>query len=177
MLGGISGMKDIGAALTLSAHSAGDKDGAAETVLTGGDFDRLPAGGGDASAQQFESMVAVISAHGSLTAAATLSLSLVIQHADLNAAGTGPGAYANAPAASQPTAAAVINGGAGGAYNSALRYDLRLTELKRFIRINTTPDFSINNVSETAKLAVVIVAGGAHNVVTRSVDYTPTYDA
>jgi hypothetical protein len=175
MLGGIASMKDMGAALSIESHSAGLKTGAAETVLAGGDFDRLPAGGGDASAQQFESVVVLLSVSGNLSAGESLSLAIDVDDAPLAASGSGPGTYAAAPAGSQPTAAAIIDGGAGGAYKACLRYDLRVTELDRFLRFNVTPDFSLNNISETATIQVAIIAGGAHNMVTRSVDYTPSY--
>lgn len=177
MLGGIANLKEIGAALTLAAHSAGLKTGVDMTLLAGGDFDRLPDGGGDASPQQFESLVFEIAVFGDLSAGEDLSLTIDVEHADLNAAGTGPGTYAAAPTLSQPADPAIIDGGAGGPYAAVLRFDLRITELKRFLRFNITPLFSLANVSETANLQGIICAGGAHNLVTRVPDYIPNYAA
>lgn len=179
ILGGMADLKDIGAALTLFPGSTAVRTSAAETAITADGFDHVPPGGGDANPISHESGVILVVVEGNLDAAATLSLALAIQDAAPTTPG-GPtaGAYAAADAKHQPVAAAVIQGGAGGAFKRVLRYDLRFSSLRRFIRAVVTPDFSAAggaSATNTATITILYVAG-AHNVVTSVPDWTPVYD-
>lgn len=172
--GGIASSKDIGAGLTFGGQAVVSKHGTSKVAFVGEGFDRCPEG-----PQSFDSIVVVVTATGSLTAAATFSLTLKVQEAPLDTDGTDPetGDYADAAAAYQPTAAYVYGtGGAGGAYTLVAKYNVRVSGLKRFIRVHATPDFSVANSSETALISLVIVGAGAQ-AVDQAADLTPTYDA
>ena len=73
----------------------------------------------------------------------------------------------------------MINGGAGGAFKSIVRYDLRLSSLRRFFRANVTPNFSAAggaSAANFANIAISYVLGG-RNVVIHDSEFIPGYDA
>ncbi len=173
MLGGIAQVKDIGAALTFGGQTVVSKHGTSKVAFSGAGFDRLPLG-----PQRFDSVVIVLTATGSLTDTETFEAAISLEHADLDTDGTDPetGDYAAAGASYQPTAEKVYTSAGGGAYTVCWKYNVRVSELKRFIRATVTPDFSLANSSETALISVCIVGAGTQ-AVDQAADFTPTYNA
>lgn len=171
--GGMSDVKDIGAALTLQAAAQFSVTAAAP----GGAVTTDPIDTCALTPQQFESIVLALTVGGSKPVATGLSYALSIEHADDNGSGA-PGAFAAAPSSHQPaTAAAAVYAAAGGNYRTLLRYDLRVSELKRWVRAVLTPTFTGGGAGDTAIGTVTFVAGGATWTApaTRTRSWTPTY--
>ncbi len=170
MLGGIAQVKDIGAGLTFGGQTVVSKHGTSKVAFSGAGFDRL---GG---VQRFDSVVILLTATGSLTDTKTFEAAISLEHADLDTDGTDPetGDYAAAGADHQPTAEKVYTSAGGGAYTVCWKYNVRVSELKRFIRATVTPDFSLANSSETALIGIAIVGAGTQ-AVDQVADFTPTY--
>lgn len=167
-LGGIASTKNMGAALSLTPMGQAEQTGAAAAAVTSQPINQVPFG-----PQQHESAVFVFTGTWTAPAAQTITLALVVQHADDNGSGA-PGTFAAAPADSQPQANKVLTGVAAAA-PIALRYDLRISELKKFVRLVLTPSYSDASVTSAINLSMLGILGGASNVVTRTVDWTPNY--
>jgi hypothetical protein len=65
--------------------------------------------------------------------------------------------------------------GTGAAVRVALRYDLRLSELKKFVRFVITPAFTDATVTSNVDLHGEAILGGASVIVTRNVSWSPAY--
>ena len=179
-IGAVAENKNIGAAFETKIGANAVRTSAVETEIVGTGFDRVPPVGGDSQPISHDSMAVVVACEGNLDAAATLTLTLEIEDAaPTTPGGSTAGAYAPVDSDHQPTATVVINGGAGGAFQSCHRMDLRLTSLRRFVRGNITPNFSAAGgaaATNFAQIAIVYVLGTRNVVLHGDGDWIPGYE-
>jgi len=155
-LGGLASERGMADGITLAgavgasavAGGAGDN-----TETNGAEFDRLPPGPDDA--QRYDSAAVAIFAQATLTATETATLTATIQHTDV----TG-GAFADIPAADQPTPLVLTGGGGGTTEQDALKFAVRLSKLKRFVRVQVLIDLSAG-ATDVGAYGGGFVAGGA----------------
>jgi len=180
-LGGLSSLKNMGAGLEVRAAGHQASTGAAPVALTGTSIDRIPTGGGDASPQEFESCKLVVLAAFNTAVGVDVELQLDVEHADGTAADPSiAGAFSNVPTTHLPSTASATQTlvGTGALKQQALVYDLRLVELKRHVRFSMpAPVFTgAPGAGDVLQIQNVVIAGGAHKVVTRTPDWIPDYE-
>lgn len=179
-LGGLANLKDVGAGLTAIAAGSVVMTGAAPAALTGLSIDRVPSGGGDASAQEFESCKLLVAVEHTMAVGVGVQLQLDPEHAPGTVADPSiAGAFANVPATHLPSTASATQSiaGTGAAARTVLTYDLRLVELNRHVRFNVPlPVFTgPAGAGDVVRIQDVLVLGGAHKVPTRVEAWQPTY--
>lgn len=179
-IGAIAENKNIGAALEVAVGANATRSSAAETEIEGSSVDRVPPLGGDDEPGSHDSVVVLVTLEGEIGAAETLTLTLEIEDAaPTEAGGSTPAAFAPVDSDHQPQAPVVIAGGAGGAFKTVVRYDLRLSSLRRFFRANVTPNFSAAGGASAANFANIAISYvlGTRNVVIHTAEFLPGYDA
>jgi hypothetical protein len=182
-LGGLANLKDVGAGLEHRSAGRQEMTGAAPAALTGASIDRIPSGGGDASAQMFESCKLIVTVQHTMAVGVSVALQLDPEHAAPDYAtdptGATPGAFANVPASHQPSTASATQtiNGTGAAAQETLAYDLRLVELHRHVRFNIPlPVFGgPAGAGDIVRIQEVAILGGPHKTPTRVETWQATY--
>ena len=155
-LGGLAserGMHDgitLAGAVAASAIAAGVGD---NTETDGEEFDRLPPGPDDA--QRYDSAAVAVFAQATLGDGETATLTATIQHADLSG-----GAFADIPVADQPAPLVLTGGGGGTTEKDTLKHGVRLSRLKRFVRVQVLIALSAG-AAAIGSYGGGFVAGGA----------------
>jgi hypothetical protein len=135
---------------------------AVETDVTaGGSGDDTEVNGAWIDTRGFESLEAIISFTATLAANETLSLAAQVQHASLANGSDGEDVSTDHIKALASTA--VATGEAGGSTETGVHaLGIDLTMLKRYVRVQFTPDLSAAD-TDTAKVGMAYVLGGARN--------------
>lgn len=153
--------KNIGALLDLAGPVAAHAiaAGLGDNIETdGADVDRLPKGLD--VAERFDSAVVAAFVRATLAATETATVTITIQDAPEDA--TTPdtaGTYADVAAALQPTALVLTGGGGGTTETGVIDHNIRLSGLRRFVRIQVLIDLSAG-VTDIGSYGAGWVLGG-----------------
>lgn len=132
------------------------------TLVAAGAGDNSAIAGADVNREDFLSGLFLVVCRATLTATKKLSVVGTLQDAPDNGSGAA-GTYADVAAALQP---AGVAGGLIGSITSAgtvatvFRHPVNLSSLRKFVRLNVTPDLDAG-ATDTAQVLVCFVGGGA----------------
>lgn len=142
-------------AATAVAGGAGD-----DTEVTGAEVDRLPQESGDQPAR-FDSCIVAAFLQADLDEDETATLSFDVEHADISG-----GPFASLDAELQPPDLVLTGGPGGSTEQGSLEHGIRLSPLKRFIRVKTTVDLSRADTDVASYGAGLVLAGSDRGPVT-----------
>lgn len=134
------------------------------TLTAAGAGDNSAIAGADVNREDFLSGLFLVVCRATLTATKKLSVVGTLQDAPDNGSGAA-GTYADVAAALQPSGVAggaigsIVSAG-GGTVTTVFRHPVNLSSLRKFVRLNVTPDLDAG-ATDTAQVLVCFVGGGS----------------